>query len=64
VVRPLIEPVPLSPVSLVWRKGLVHPGVDALRRAAAEIGRAERWLQRPPDGWIPASDQEVMDDHK
>jgi DNA-binding transcriptional LysR family regulator len=64
VSRPLVDPVPLSPVSLVWRKGLVHPGVDALRRAAAEIGRAERWLQRPPDGWIPASDQEVMDDHK
>ncbi|MER5527137.1 LysR family transcriptional regulator [Streptomyces sp. NPDC002677] len=64
VSRPLVDPVPLSPVSLVWRKGLVHPGVDALRRAAVEIGRAEGWLQRPADGWIPASDQEVMDDHK
>lgn len=64
VARPLVDPVPLSPVSLVWRKGLVHPGVDALRRAATEIGRAEGWLQRPADGWIPASDQEVMDDHK
>lgn len=64
VARPLVDPVPLSPVSLVWRKGLVHPGVDALRRAAAEIARAEGWLQRPSDGWIPASDQEVMDDHK
>ncbi|MGY4928268.1 LysR family transcriptional regulator [Streptomyces sp. 900105755] len=64
VSRPLVDPVPLSPVSLVWRKGLVHPGLDALRRAAAEIGRVERWLQRPPDGWIPATDQEVMDDHK
>ncbi|MFJ8491488.1 LysR family transcriptional regulator [Streptomyces sp. NPDC094038] len=64
VSRPLVDPVPLSPVSLVWRKGLVHPGVDALRRAAVEIGRAERWLQWPADGWIPASDREVMDDHK
>ncbi len=25
VVRPLVDPVPLSPVSLVWRKGLAHP---------------------------------------
>lgn len=33
--KPLVGPVPLSPVSLVWRKGLVHSGIDALRRAAA-----------------------------
>ncbi|GGW35489.1 LysR family transcriptional regulator [Streptomyces lucensis JCM 4490] len=58
--RPLADPVPLSPVSLVWRKGLVHPGLDALRRAAAELARAENWLDRPADGWIPASDDSVM----
>ncbi|WP_340378464.1 LysR family transcriptional regulator [Streptomyces sp. SS7] len=59
VSRPLTDPVPLSPVSLVWRKGLVHPGLDALRRAAAEIAGAEGWLQRPADGWIPATDMAV-----
>ncbi|MGW1554941.1 LysR family transcriptional regulator [Streptomyces sp. NPDC002144] len=56
VLRPLIDPVPLSPVSLVWRKGLVHPGFDALRRAALELSAAEGWLRRPVDGWIPAMD--------
>ncbi|OIJ65882.1 LysR family transcriptional regulator [Streptomyces mangrovisoli] len=56
VVRPLIDPVPLSPVSLVWRKGLVHPAFDALRRAAAELTAREGWLERPADGWIPAID--------
>ncbi|MEU6575935.1 LysR family transcriptional regulator [Streptomyces sp. NPDC046805] len=63
VVRPLVDPVPLSPVSLVWRKGLAHPGIDALRRAAADIAAAEGWLRRPAEGWIPAADQEVMYPH-
>ncbi|MHC3473914.1 LysR family transcriptional regulator [Streptomyces sp. 7R007] len=60
VLRPLVDPVPLSPVSLVWRKGLVHPGFDALRRAAAELAAAEGWLRRPADGWIPAIDVDTI----
>ncbi|WP_210580093.1 LysR family transcriptional regulator [Streptomyces sp. GESEQ-4] len=56
VVRPLVDPVPLSLVSLVWRKGLVHPGFDALRRAAAQLAAEEGWLRRPVGGWIPAID--------
>ncbi|MFD8915410.1 LysR family transcriptional regulator [Streptomyces sp. NPDC059575] len=63
VLRPLVDPVPLSPVSLVWRKSLVHPALDALRRAAAEISRAEGWLEKPTDGWIPATDEDVMNGH-
>ncbi|MFF7183046.1 LysR family transcriptional regulator [Streptomyces sp. NPDC008121] len=53
VLRPLVDPVPLSPVSLVWRTGLRHPGLDALRAAAAEIGAREGWLDRPPGSWLP-----------
>ncbi|MFE2052499.1 LysR family transcriptional regulator [Streptomyces sp. NPDC059459] len=64
VVRPLVDPVPLSPVSLVWRKGLVHPALDALRRAAAQVAAEEGWLRRPADGWIPAVDAGVMSAHK
>ncbi|MFF4805432.1 LysR family transcriptional regulator [Streptomyces sp. NPDC001351] len=60
VLRPLADPVPLSPVSLVWRKGLVHPAFDALRRAALEVSAAEAWLRVPSDGWLPAIDAEVM----
>ncbi|MGQ4415181.1 LysR family transcriptional regulator [Streptomyces sp. SAS_269] len=60
VLRPLVDPVPLSSVSLVWRKGLVHPGLTALRRAASDIARAEGWLRRPADRWIPAVDDDVM----
>ncbi|GAB2741718.1 LysR family transcriptional regulator [Streptomyces bullii] len=60
VLRPLVDPVPLSPVSLVWRRGLTHPALDALRRAAARLAAEEGWLRRPVDGWIPASDDVLM----
>ncbi|MDF3140675.1 MULTISPECIES: LysR family transcriptional regulator [unclassified Streptomyces] len=60
VLRPLVDPVPLSPVSLVWRKGLVHPACDALRRAAAQLAAEEGWLLRPSGGWIPAIDSAAM----
>ncbi|MFE6849581.1 LysR family transcriptional regulator [Streptomyces sp. NPDC057674] len=53
VLRPLVDPVPLSPVSLVWRKGLRHPGLDALRTAAAEMGAREGWHVRPAGSWLP-----------
>ncbi|MGW4323280.1 LysR family transcriptional regulator [Streptomyces sp. NPDC004684] len=59
VVRPLVDPVPLSPVSLVWRKGLAHPALDAVRRAAAGLAAEEGWLRRPENGWIPAIDVSV-----
>ncbi|MFJ6832197.1 LysR family transcriptional regulator [Streptomyces sp. NPDC091209] len=60
VSRPLVDPVPLSPVSLVWRKGLVHPGIDALKRAAAELASEEKWLLTPREGWIPATDAPIF----
>ncbi|MEU7114392.1 LysR family transcriptional regulator [Streptomyces sp. NPDC046182] len=59
VLRPLVDPVPLSPVSLVWRKGLRHPGLDALRTAAAEIGARDGWLDRPADSWLPEGEPGV-----
>jgi DNA-binding transcriptional LysR family regulator len=59
VLRPLADPVPLAPVSLVWRRGLRHPGLDALLVAARDLGAAAGWTRRPPDGWLPAADQTV-----
>lgn len=60
VLRPLVRPVPLSPVSLVWRKGLNHPGVEALRAAAAELSAREGWLRTPPGAWLPEEDAAQM----
>ncbi|GAA0645399.1 hypothetical protein GCM10009535_23620 [Streptomyces thermocarboxydovorans] len=60
VLRPLVDPVPLSPVPLVWRKGLIHPALADLRRAAAEPACAEGWLEAPGEGWLPAVDRVVM----
>ncbi|MFH9425894.1 LysR family transcriptional regulator [Streptomyces sp. NPDC017529] len=59
--RPVTDPVPLSPVSLVWRRGLRHAGLDALRTACRELAAERGWLRRP-DGpvWLPEEDAAVM----
>ncbi|MFD3697238.1 LysR family transcriptional regulator [Streptomyces sp. NPDC058646] len=54
VKRPLTAPVPLSPLSMVWRKGFSHPGLDALRAAAAALAAERDWLEVPPGSWVPA----------
>ncbi|MCX4693073.1 LysR family transcriptional regulator [Streptomyces sp. NBC_01408] len=54
VKRPLTAPVPLSPLSMVWRKGFSHPGLDALRAAADALAAERGWLEVPPGSWVPA----------
>ncbi|MFG3406101.1 LysR family transcriptional regulator [Streptomyces sp. NPDC048142] len=60
VLRPLVDPVPLSPLVLVWRTGLNHPGTDALRNAADQLARAEGWLVPPSGCWLPEGDRALM----
>ncbi|MFG2295278.1 LysR family transcriptional regulator [Streptomyces sp. NPDC048603] len=55
VKRPLVDPVPLSPLSMVWRNGFRHPGLDALRAAAAELAGVHGWLSVPEGTWWPES---------
>ncbi|MFD8617381.1 LysR family transcriptional regulator [Streptomyces sp. NPDC059513] len=62
VLRPLVEPVPLSPLMLVWRRGLRHPGVDAVRSASAQLSRENGWLVPPPGAWLPEADLSLMYD--
>ncbi|MFI8344988.1 LysR family transcriptional regulator [Streptomyces sp. NPDC085639] len=55
VKRPLVDPVPLSPLSMVWRKGFTHPGLEALHRAAAALCAEHGWLEVPQASWRPAA---------
>ncbi|SDK22354.1 LysR family transcriptional regulator [Streptomyces indicus] len=52
VLRPLCDPLPLSPVSLVWRRGLTHPGLTALHEAATTLAEQGGWLVRPPGSTV------------
>jgi DNA-binding transcriptional LysR family regulator len=56
VVRPLTDPVPLYPWSMVHRRQLRHPALDALRAGADQLARDGHWLQPPPHHWIPEPD--------
>lgn len=60
VLRPLVAPVPLSPLMMVWREGLRHPGLDALRAAAGQLAASEGWMVRPPGSWLPEGDAALM----
>ncbi|UCM88351.1 LysR family transcriptional regulator [Streptomyces marincola] len=57
--RPLVDPVPLSPVAMVWRRGLRHPGLAALIAAARELAAARGWLRRPDGYWMPEADMRL-----
>jgi len=48
--------VPLYPWTMVYRRELRHPGLDALHASAEELARTERWLELPPGAWIPEPD--------
>ncbi|MFG2715898.1 LysR family transcriptional regulator [Streptomyces goshikiensis] len=61
VKRPLVAPVPLSPLAMVWRKGFTHPGLDALAEAAAGLAAERGWLETPPGSWLPAALTPVSD---
>ena len=60
VVRPLTEPVPLYPWTMVFRRDLRHPGLEALQASADELARRERWLELPPDHWVPDPDRAAL----
>ncbi|MFE3609839.1 LysR family transcriptional regulator [Streptomyces goshikiensis] len=61
VKRPLVAPVPLSPLAMVWRKGFTHPALDALTEAAARLAAERGWLETPPGSWLPAALTPVAD---
>jgi DNA-binding transcriptional LysR family regulator len=60
VVRPLTEPVPLYPWTMVFHRELRHPGLDALHASIDELALREDWHQLPPDTWIPEPDAAAL----
>jgi DNA-binding transcriptional LysR family regulator len=60
VVRPLNDPVPLYPWTMVFHRGLRHPGLDALHASIDELALRERWHQLPPGAWLPEPDAAAL----
>jgi DNA-binding transcriptional LysR family regulator len=60
VVRPLTDPVPLYPWTMVHRKELNHPALDALNQAIDQLAAAERWNELPRSPWLASADRELM----
>jgi hypothetical protein len=60
VLRPLVDPIPLSAWSMAWRRDADSEGISALRDAAAALAAADDWLRqavnRSPDRWLPEPD--------
>ena len=52
-VRPLTDPVPLFPWSIVSRPSQRTPGLGALVAAAQELAREQGWLVPLPGAWLP-----------
>jgi DNA-binding transcriptional LysR family regulator len=53
VVRPLVEPVPLFPWSIAWRRGLRPDVVASIEAATVALRTDTDWLELPPDAWLP-----------
>lgn len=53
VQRPLTDPVPVYPWSMIWRAEPATPGIQALTDAADRLSRTERWLDPPTGCWMP-----------
>jgi DNA-binding transcriptional LysR family regulator len=61
VVRPLTDPVPLYPWTMVYRRDLRHVGLDALIGAVEQLAQAEGWRAVPQDAWLTATDREFVE---
>jgi DNA-binding transcriptional LysR family regulator len=53
VVRPLVEPVPVYPWSIAWRRGLRRDLVAAIESATRRLSAETDWLELPGDAWLP-----------
>lgn len=52
-VRPLVDPVPVYPWSIAWRRGLRRDVVTAIETAADALTTGSGWLDLPAGAWLP-----------
>jgi DNA-binding transcriptional LysR family regulator len=53
VIRPLVDPVPTFPWSIIWRRELNRSVSRVIQAAAARLTDAEGWLVRSDGAWLP-----------
>jgi DNA-binding transcriptional LysR family regulator len=53
VIRPIVEPVPIFPWSIAWRRGLRGQTVAAIEAAIDDLAKRTDWLELPTDAWVP-----------
>lgn len=61
VIRPLVEPVPLYPWSIVFRRDAGGAGLDAVVRSASWLAHEEGWLERPEGTWLPQPEATLLE---
>jgi hypothetical protein len=60
IVRPLTDPIPLYPWTMVHRRNLTHPALAALDQAIDQLATAGGWCEMPASGWLAAADREIL----
>jgi DNA-binding transcriptional LysR family regulator len=51
VLRPIVDPTPLYPWSMLWRNRFHHPGLDLLNQMVDS--HTKTWLSYPANHWLP-----------
>jgi DNA-binding transcriptional LysR family regulator len=60
IIRPLTNPVPLYPWSMVYPRESRHPGLRVLQEAADALSRQAGWLTPPPKAWMPEPEATLL----
>lgn len=53
VIRPIVEPVPIYPWSIAWRRGIPRAALTTILAAADRLSAEGGWLELPGGAWLP-----------
>ncbi|WP_020521333.1 LysR family transcriptional regulator [Catelliglobosispora koreensis] len=53
VMRPVVDPIPLFPWTMIWRPATETPALRSLHGAVDELIATEDWLTIPDNSWLP-----------